>query len=104
MGSNKGRIKHRCPRGGPGAVKLQKRRCRTGFFVDDNAQDTRRLVIETNGIRQPTDEIRIWLDPPPESPTDARKPRPPHHALVTYVSPSMPTHILFEKRSKKKGK
>src|SRR5262249_60852353 len=36
-----------------GAVKLQEqRRLRIGFFVDDSAQGTRCLAIETNGIRQ----------------------------------------------------
>ena len=47
-----------------GAVKLQEqRRLRIGFFVDDSAQDTRRLVIETNGIRQSKAETCIWRDP-----------------------------------------
>jgi|SRR5262249_41645400 len=31
--------------------------------LDDNAQDTRRLVIETNGIRQSKAEMCIWRDP-----------------------------------------
>jgi len=31
--------------------------------LDDNAQDTRRLVIETNGIRQSKAETCIWRDP-----------------------------------------
>ena len=41
----------------------EQHRLRAGFLVDDSAQDTRRLVIETNDIRQSTAETCIWRDP-----------------------------------------
>ena len=92
-----------------GVFRLQEQhRLRTGFFVDNSAQDTRRLVIETNDNRNSRGCVTNPLghaDPLQAAQAAVRRPHPRHHALATYGSScSMPTHILFEKRRKKNKK
>jgi hypothetical protein len=94
-----------------GAVKLQEqRRLRIGFFVDDSAQYTRRLVIGTSGNRHArASKAYIWPGPLPKAQAAARKPRqqclPRFDQSVPSVPPfPLPTPILFKKRSKEKEK